>query len=201
MQVCDGLKGVDAGLRGSTPAFQSRRRESEARRRPPAAGPRVELARICFPCTSPACQPLDLSRSHRRTTGEGREKLFSLVDVVRLVSGKCAQHAANDVQTVITTHSEVYAYTSNSLAQASETPPWPTCEPPCSWSCASGAAASPRRIWQVRQRNKVMGKIKLFPTAEYSSKQPSDPVVPLSSSMYFLTGIQPSSILMDGLKI
>ena len=24
-----------------------------------------------------------------------------------------------------------------------------------------------------------MGKIKLFPTAEYSSKQPSDPVVPL----------------------
>ena len=71
------------------------------------------------------------------------------------------------------------SYTSNSLAQASETPPWPTCAPPCSWSCASGAAASPRRIWQVRQRNKVMGKIKLFPTAEYSSKQPSDPVVPL----------------------
>ena len=27
--------------------------------------------------------------------------------------------------------------------------------------------------------NKVMGKIKLFPTTEYSSKQPSDPVVPL----------------------
>ena len=59
--------GPDAGLRGSTPAFQSRRRESEARQRPPAAGPRVELARICFPCTSPACQPLDSSRSHRRT--------------------------------------------------------------------------------------------------------------------------------------
>ena len=54
-----------AGRRvASTPAFQSQRRESEAQRRPPAAGPRVELARICFPCTSPACQPLDLSRSH-----------------------------------------------------------------------------------------------------------------------------------------
>ena len=51
-------------------------------------------------------------------------------------------------------------------------------------SCTSeglgeGCGASLRRIWQVRQRNKVMGKIKLFPTTEYSSKQPSDPVVPL----------------------
>ena len=42
VQVCDGLEGVDAthlqgpdaGRRGSAPAFQNRRRESEARRRP-----------------------------------------------------------------------------------------------------------------------------------------------------------------------
>ena len=47
------------GLRGSTPAFQSRRRESEAQRRPPAAGVNHDL----LPCTSPACQPLDLSRA------------------------------------------------------------------------------------------------------------------------------------------
>ena len=106
VQVCDGLEGVDAAhlqgrtrLRGSTPAFQSRRRESEAQRRPPAAGPRVELARICFPCTSPACQPLDLSRSHSPASNLG-------------------------------------------------------------------------------SKAKEMGKIKLFPTAEYSSKQPSDPVAP-----------------------
>ena len=32
----------------------------------------------------------------------------TLLVVLRLRSGKCAQHAANDVQTVITTHSEVY---------------------------------------------------------------------------------------------
>ena len=56
-QVCDGLEGVDAAhLQGrtpgckvvSTPAFQSRRRESEAQRCPPAAGPRVEPTTICF---------------------------------------------------------------------------------------------------------------------------------------------------------
>ena len=96
--------GPDAGRRGSIPAFLSRRRESEAQRRPPAAGPHVGPTTICFPYTSAACRPLDLSRSY--------------------------------------------------------------------------CPASLRRIWQVRQRNKVMGKIKLFPTAEYSSKQPSDPVVP-----------------------
>ena len=32
----------------------------------------------------------------------------TLLVVLRLNTGKCAQHAANDVQTVITTHSEVY---------------------------------------------------------------------------------------------
>ena len=53
-----------------------------------------------------------------------------------------------------------------------------SCMPAFSLS-RSHCPASLRRIWQVRQRNKVMGKIKLFPTAEYSSKQPSDPVVPL----------------------
>ena len=31
-----------------------------------------------------------------------------------------------------------------------------------------------------------MGKIKLFPTAEYSSKQPSDPVVPLGTMYRYL---------------
>ena len=49
-------------------------------RRPPAAGPRVELARICFPCTSAACQPLDLSRSHcpasQRRIWEVRQRTY-----------------------------------------------------------------------------------------------------------------------------
>ena len=52
--------GPDGGRRGSTPAFQNRRRESEALRRSPAAGPRVELTRIYFPCTSVARQPFSL---------------------------------------------------------------------------------------------------------------------------------------------
>ena len=56
--------GPDAGWRGSIPAFQSRRRESEAQRRPPAAGPHVGPTTICFPYTSAACRPLDLSRSY-----------------------------------------------------------------------------------------------------------------------------------------
>ena len=71
VEVCDGLEGVDvAHLQGRTPGCEvvlqlSRAEEgSEAQQRPPATGPRVELARICFPCTSPARQPLDLSRSH-----------------------------------------------------------------------------------------------------------------------------------------
>ena len=48
--------------------------------RPPAAGPRVELAWICFPCTSAACQPLDLSRSHcpasQRRIWEVRQRTY-----------------------------------------------------------------------------------------------------------------------------
>lgn len=43
-----------------------------------------------------------------RTTGEGREKLFSLIDVAMLVSGKDARHSALDVAEVKEKFSEVY---------------------------------------------------------------------------------------------
>ena len=42
-----------------------------------------------------------------RTVGEGAAKLFSLVDVARLVSGKTARHAIRDVEIVMENFSEV----------------------------------------------------------------------------------------------
>ena len=47
------------------------------------------------------CELLGVQQLVRvRTTGEGKEKLFSLVDIARLVSGKEARHAAEDVAEV-----------------------------------------------------------------------------------------------------
>ena len=42
-----------------------------------------------------------------RTEGEGANKLFSLVDVARLVSGKTVSNAQRDVQTVMADFSEI----------------------------------------------------------------------------------------------
>ena len=44
-----------------------------------------------------------------RTIGQGATKLFSLVDVARLVSGKTASNAQRDVQTVLADFSEIVA--------------------------------------------------------------------------------------------
>lgn len=54
------------------------------------------------------CRLLQIERVHNvRCTGEGRNRLFSLIDVAVLVSGKEARHAADDVQLVLNLYNEV----------------------------------------------------------------------------------------------
>jgi hypothetical protein len=57
---------------------------------------------------SELCALLGVEEAVRvRTTGEGADKKFSLVDVARLVSGKSSRHAWEDVQAVMANYSEV----------------------------------------------------------------------------------------------
>ena len=46
----------------------------------------------------------------------------------------------------------------------------------------------------LTSKNKGMGKIKLFPTPEYSSKQSSDPVVPLVPCTGIFLGPSPAKL-------
>ena len=145
MQVCDGLKGVDAAhLQDRTPGCEVVLQLS-----------RAEEGRV---------KHGDVPSS-RSTCGASQDLLpmyFTRMPAFRFIPVSQAHVKCTTI-----------SYTSNSLAQASETPPWPTCAPPCSWSCASGAAASPRRIWQVRQRR--WGRSSCFLRQSTAANSPRTP--------------------------
>ena len=156
VQVCDGLEG--AGRRGSAPAFQNRRRESEARRRPPAAGPCEELTTPYFP------------------------KYFSCIPALWFIRKTQGAQCCTALHSLKTLGARRYTETHSRTR--------PDC-PENSVSvllCSSALTDSPPGFPASNLTSNVMGKIKLFPTPEYSSKQPSDPVVPLVPCTGILLG-------------
>jgi hypothetical protein len=76
------------------------RREPGQRRAATSSPPRTDAAELCALLGVKEAVGV-------RTVGEGADKLFSLVDAARLMSGKSARNAGKDVRIVMADFSEV----------------------------------------------------------------------------------------------